>query len=101
MTTYSLSHLEWERARVRVSSSDPHLNPLPRNEGEEARWNRDKEATMARKIRVMSGDSHLDFPPERWVHRVPGKWRDRAPRRIKLASGDDAFIIENRRPHSP
>ena len=56
---------------------------------------------MARKIQTMSGDSHLDFPPERWVHRVPGKWRDRAPRRIKLASGDDAFIIENRRPHSP
>ena len=56
---------------------------------------------MARKIQMMSGDSHLDFPPERWVHRVPGKWRDRAPRRIKLANGDDAFIIENRRPHSP
>ena len=56
---------------------------------------------MPRKIQMMSGDSHLDFSPERWVHRVPAKWRERAPRRIKLASGDDAFIIENRRPHSP
>ena len=56
---------------------------------------------MARKVQMVSGDSHLDFPPERWTHRVPAKWRDRAPRRIKLANGDDAFIIENRRPHSP
>jgi predicted TIM-barrel fold metal-dependent hydrolase len=56
---------------------------------------------MARKVQMISGDSHLDFPPERWTQRVPAKWRDRAPRRIKLANGDDAFIIENRRPHSP
>jgi uncharacterized protein len=56
---------------------------------------------MARKVQMVSGDSHLDFPPERWTQRVPAKWRDRAPRRIKLANGDDAFIIENRRPHSP
>ena len=56
---------------------------------------------MARQIQTISGDSHLDFPPERWTQRVPQKWRERAPRRIKLANGDDAFIIENRRPHSP
>ena len=56
---------------------------------------------MPRKVQIISGDSHLDFSPERWTHRVPEKWRDRAPRRIKLANGDDAFIIENRRPHSP
>jgi predicted TIM-barrel fold metal-dependent hydrolase len=56
---------------------------------------------MPRKVQTISGDSHLDFPPERWVHRVPAKWRERAPRRIRLANGDDAFIIENRQPHSP
>jgi len=61
----------------------------------------EKEEPMPRKVQMVSGDSHLDFPPERWTHRVPAKWRDRAPRRIKLANGDDAFIIENRRPHSP
>src|SRR5215510_10767983 len=54
-----------------------------------------KETTMPRKIKMISGDSHLDFPPERWTQRMPAKWRDRAPRRIKLANGDDAFIIEN------
>jgi len=56
---------------------------------------------MPRKVTMISGDSHLDFSPERWTHRVPEKWRDRAPRRIKLANGDDAFIVENSRPHSP
>jgi len=54
-----------------------------------------------RKIHMISGDSHLDIPPERWVKRVPARWRDRAPRRVKLANGDDAFLVENRRPHTP
>jgi len=53
---------------------------------------------MARKIQVISGDSHLDMPPECWVHHVPARWQERAPRRIKLAKGGDAFIVENRRP---
>lgn len=56
---------------------------------------------MARKIQMVSGDSHLDIPPERWTHRVPARWKERAPRLIKLANGDDAFIVENRRPHAP
>jgi len=56
---------------------------------------------MARKIQMISADSHLDIPPERWTHRVPARWQERAPRLIKLANGDDAFIVENRRPHSP
>ncbi len=56
---------------------------------------------MARKIKMISGDSHLDIPPERWTHRVPARWQERAPRLIKLANGDDAFIVENRRPHAP
>jgi predicted TIM-barrel fold metal-dependent hydrolase len=56
---------------------------------------------MPRKVTMISGDSHLDFSPERWTHHVPEKWRERAPRRIKLANGDDAFIVENSRPHSP
>ncbi|HEY2988651.1 MAG TPA: amidohydrolase family protein [Candidatus Binatia bacterium] len=54
-----------------------------------------------RKVQMISGDSHLDIPPERWTQRVPARWRERAPRRVKMASGDDAFVVENRRPHSP
>ena len=48
---------------------------------------------MARKIQMISADSHLDIPPERWTHRVPARWQERAPRLITLANGDDAFIV--------
>lgn len=54
---------------------------------------------MARAYRIISADSHLDLAPERWTHRVPAKWRDRAPRRVKLANGADGVVIENRPLH--
>lgn len=56
---------------------------------------------MARKYRIISGDSHLDLPPERWTARVPARWRDRAPRRVKLANGNDGIIVENRPVFTP
>ena len=43
---------------------------------------------------VLSGDSHLEIPCDRWTHRVPPQYRDRAPRRIKLPNGGDGFIGE-------
>lgn len=49
---------------------------------------------MAREYRLMSSDGHLEVPPERWVHRVPEKYRDRAPRTIHLPDGGDALLIE-------
>lgn len=49
---------------------------------------------MARDYRLMSSDGHLEVPPERWVHRVPEKYRDRAPRTITLPNGGDALLIE-------
>ena len=49
---------------------------------------------MARDYRLMSSDGHLEVPPERWVHRVPEKYRDRAPRSITLPNGGDALLIE-------
>ena len=51
---------------------------------------------MAREYRLMSSDGHLEVPPERWSHRVPEKWRDRAPRSIDLPEGGDAILIEGR-----
>jgi predicted TIM-barrel fold metal-dependent hydrolase len=42
----------------------------------------------------MSSDGHLEVPPERWVHRVPQQYRDRAPRTIHLPDGGDALLIE-------
>ena len=49
---------------------------------------------MARQYRLMSSDGHLEVPPERWVHRVPEKYRDRAPRTVTLPDGGDALLIE-------
>ena len=51
---------------------------------------------MARRYRIISGDSHLEISPERWRARTPDKFRDRAPRLLKLPNGGDAILIENR-----
>ncbi|MGH7931253.1 MAG: amidohydrolase family protein, partial [Candidatus Binatia bacterium] len=52
---------------------------------------------MARSYRYISADSHFESPPEQWTHRVPKQYRDRAPRRIKLANGNDALVLEGHR----
>ena len=49
---------------------------------------------MARKYNLMSSDGHLEVPPERWTHRVPQKYRDRAPHTVHLPDGGDALMIE-------
>lgn len=49
---------------------------------------------MAREFRVISGDSHLEVDSRRWVHRVPAKHRDRAPRVVRLPDGGDAWLVE-------
>ena len=51
---------------------------------------------MARNYRYISADSHYESPPEQWTHRVAKKYRERAPRRIKLAKGQDALVMEGR-----
>ena len=54
---------------------------------------------MARSYRVISADSHLEPAVERWTPRVPARYRDQAPRRVRLPNGGDATIIEGARPH--
>src|SRR5260370_7321926 len=49
---------------------------------------------MGRQYNLMSADGHLEVPPERWVHRVPEKHRDRAPHTVHLPDGGDALMIE-------
>jgi predicted TIM-barrel fold metal-dependent hydrolase len=49
---------------------------------------------MSRKYRYFSADSHFESLPETWTQRVPAKFRDRAPRRIRLADGRDAIVEE-------
>jgi predicted TIM-barrel fold metal-dependent hydrolase len=46
--------------------------------------------------RLFSADSHLEISPERWTKRVPEKYRDRAPRVVKLPNGGDGVIVEGR-----
>jgi len=52
---------------------------------------------MPRNYRYISADSHFESPPEQWTHRVPKQYRDRAPRRIKLANGGDGLQLEGSR----
>lgn len=51
---------------------------------------------MARNYRYISADSHYESPPEHWTHRVAKEFRERAPRRIKLANGKDALAMEGK-----
>ncbi|HSK29601.1 MAG TPA: amidohydrolase family protein, partial [Candidatus Limnocylindria bacterium] len=51
---------------------------------------------MARNYQYISADGHFESPPEQWTHRVAKKYRDRAPRRIKLADGRDGLLLEGR-----
>ena len=47
-----------------------------------------------RAYQCISGDSHLEVDAKNWVPRIPEKFRDRAPRLIRTATGGDAWVIE-------
>ena len=49
---------------------------------------------MSRKYRVISGDGHVETAPDAWVKHVPSKWRDRAPRLIRMPEGGEAWQVE-------
>ena len=58
-----------------------------------------KGETMGRKYNVISGDGHLETPPD-FVKFVPEKWKDRAPRLIRLPDGGgDAWMMEGMSEH--
>lgn len=49
---------------------------------------------MSRKYKIISGDGHVETPPD-FVRFVPEKWKDRAPRLIRLPDGGgDAWLME-------
>src|SRR5437867_3124950 len=54
---------------------------------------------MAHTYRVISGDAHLEIPPDLWTHRVPAHWRGPAPRIAKLPGGAAAAVMEGRNPY--
>jgi predicted TIM-barrel fold metal-dependent hydrolase len=45
------------------------------------------------KYRLISGDSHINEPPDLWTRRVRAKFKDRVPRMESLEQGD-AWIME-------
>ena len=49
---------------------------------------------MGRKYQVISGDGHVETPPEWWLHYLPEEHHERAPRLIKLPKGGEAWLIE-------
>jgi predicted TIM-barrel fold metal-dependent hydrolase len=53
---------------------------------------------MAQAYRLISSDSHLEVPPERWRHHIPSQYRDLGPRRITLPNGSDALQIADSAP---
>ncbi len=49
---------------------------------------------MARRYRIISGDSHLEVDSKYWIDRVPAEHRDRAPRLVRVPDGGDAWLVE-------
>ena len=53
---------------------------------------------MSREYALISADSHLDLNPEVWTHRVPAKWRDRAPKRVVMSDGSEGVSCDGSEP---
>ncbi len=51
---------------------------------------------MARDYRIVSADSHLQLAAERWTHHIPAKYRDQAPRTVRLPDGTDTTVINDK-----
>lgn len=47
---------------------------------------------MPRTYRLISADSHLQVPADHWTDRVPAKYQDLVPKRIKLPEGGEAIV---------
>jgi len=46
-----------------------------------------------REYRLISGDSHVNEPPDLWTSRVPARFKDRAPHMERFEKGD-AWVLE-------
>jgi len=55
---------------------------------------------MARKYQCISGDGHIDLNPDIWRDRVQEKYRERAPKRVKMPNGSDAVVIDGGKPNT-
>ncbi len=50
-------------------------------------------ASKGRRYRLISGDGHVNEPPDLWTDRVPAAMKDRAPRMQRFDEGD-GWVIE-------
>src|SRR5436190_152051 len=55
---------------------------------------------MARQYKVFSEDGHIDLNPDVWRNRIAAKWRDRAPKRVKMPNGSDAVVVDGGKPNT-
>src|SRR5437879_9557048 len=55
---------------------------------------------MASAYHAARADSRLDLNPEVWVHRVPAKWRERAPKRVVMSNGSEAVSCDDGPPNT-
>src|SRR5262245_18120504 len=49
---------------------------------------------MPRQYHCISGDGYIDLNPDIWRARVQAKYRERAPKRVKMPNGSDAVVID-------
>ena len=54
---------------------------------------------MPREYRYISADAHLVIPLEWFMKRVPHKYEDLLPKRVRMANGGDSYVIEGQRPY--
>ena len=47
---------------------------------------------MAQDYRIISADSHLQIAAERWTPRIPAKYRDVAPRTVRMPDGTEERV---------
>ena len=50
--------------------------------------------TLSSSYKIISSDDHIIEPGDLWTSRVETKFRDRAPRIVRLESGDDWWVCE-------
>ena len=55
---------------------------------------------MPRQYKCISGDGHIVLNPDIWRDRVQARWRDRAPKRVKMPNGSDAVVIDGGKPNT-
>jgi predicted TIM-barrel fold metal-dependent hydrolase len=56
---------------------------------------------MTQTYRLVSGDSHLQVPADFWTPRVPRKYQQLAPRRVKLPQGGEAIVSADGKSYWP